>query len=33
MFIVMPFSGGGLASLFRTHPPTEQRIQALLGQR
>jgi heat shock protein HtpX len=31
MFIVKPFSGGGLLSLFSTHPPTEQRIQALLG--
>ncbi len=33
MFIVKPFTGGGLLSLFSTHPPTEQRIQALLGQR
>jgi heat shock protein HtpX len=33
MFIVKPFSGGGLMSLFSTHPPTEQRIQALLGLR
>lgn len=31
MFIVKPFTGGGLLSLFSTHPPTEQRIQALLG--
>jgi heat shock protein HtpX len=31
MFIVKPFSGGGILSLFSTHPPTEQRIQALLG--
>lgn len=30
MFIVAPFSGGGLASLFSTHPPMEQRIEALL---
>src|SRR5918999_4630749 len=30
MFIVKPFSGGGLMSLFSTHPPTEARIQALL---
>ena len=30
MFIIKPFSGGGLASLFSTHPPTEARIQALL---
>jgi heat shock protein HtpX len=31
MFIVKPFSGGGLASLFSSHPPTEDRIRALLG--
>jgi heat shock protein HtpX len=30
MFIIKPFGGGGLSSLFTTHPPTEQRIQALL---
>jgi heat shock protein HtpX len=30
MFIVKPFSGAGLLSLFSTHPPTEQRIRALL---
>jgi len=30
MFIIKPFSGGGLLSLFSTHPPTEQRIQALM---
>jgi heat shock protein HtpX len=30
MFIVKPFSGRGLLSLFSTHPPTEARIQALL---
>ena len=30
MFIVKPFSGQGLLSLFSTHPPTEARIQALL---
>jgi heat shock protein HtpX len=33
MFIVKPFSGAGLMSLFSTHPPTEARISALLGQR
>jgi heat shock protein HtpX len=34
MFIMQPFLGGGLMSLFSTHPPTEKRIQALLqGQR
>jgi heat shock protein HtpX len=31
MFIIKPFSGAGLMSLFGTHPPTEARIQALLG--
>ena len=31
MFIVKPFSGRGLLGLFSTHPPTEQRIQALLS--
>jgi heat shock protein HtpX len=31
MFIIRPFSAGGLTGLFRTHPPTEQRIQALLN--
>ena len=30
MFIMSPFSGGGLMSLFSTHPPTEARIQRLL---
>ena len=30
MFIIKPFSASGLAGLFSTHPPTEQRIQALL---
>ena len=31
MFIVKPFTGGGIASLFSSHPPTEARIRALLG--
>jgi heat shock protein HtpX len=31
MFIVKPFSGAGLVSLFSTHPPTERRVQALLS--
>ena len=31
MFIVKPFSGQGLMSLFSTHPPTEARVQALLN--
>jgi heat shock protein HtpX len=30
MFIVKPFTGGGLMSLFSTHPPTEARVRALL---
>ena len=30
MFIIKPFSVGGLMGLFSTHPPTEQRIEALL---
>jgi heat shock protein HtpX len=30
MFIVKPFSPGGLMSLFSTHPPTEKRVAALL---
>jgi heat shock protein HtpX len=32
MFIIKPFSASGLAGLFSTHPPTEERIQALLAQ-
>ncbi len=31
MFIIKPFSGGGMRSLFSSHPPTEARVQALLG--
>ena len=30
MFIVKPFAGQGLMSLFSTHPPTEARVKALL---
>jgi heat shock protein HtpX len=30
MFILNPFGGGGLRSLFSTHPPTELRVQALM---
>jgi heat shock protein HtpX len=33
MFIMNPFSGKGLASLFSSHPPTEERIQALMEHR
>lgn len=29
LYIVNPMMGGGLLSLFRTHPPTEQRVQRL----
>jgi heat shock protein HtpX len=31
MFIIKPFTGGGLSALFSSHPPTEKRISALLG--
>jgi heat shock protein HtpX len=31
MFIMKPFSVSGVLSVFSTHPPTEKRIQALLG--
>ena len=31
MFIVNPLSGGGIAHLFSTHPPLEQRIARLRG--
>ena len=30
MFIIKPFSGAGILGLFSTHPPTEERIAALL---
>lgn len=30
MFIIKPFSAGGMMSLFSTHPPTEQRVAALM---
>lgn len=32
MFIMKPFSARGPMALFSTHPPTEARIQALLGR-
>jgi heat shock protein HtpX len=32
MFIMHPFSGRSLMSLFSTHPPTQKRIQRLLGR-
>jgi heat shock protein HtpX len=33
LFIIKPFTRGGLMSLFASHPPTEQRIARLLNQR
>jgi heat shock protein HtpX len=33
MFIMKPFSGGGLGSMFSSHPPTEARIKALMELR
>ena len=33
MFIMKPFSGGGLMGLFSTHPPTEARVKALMEYR
>ena len=32
MFIVSPAFGGGMAKLFSTHPPVEERIRRLVGQ-
>jgi len=32
MFIVEPFTGRTITELFATHPPTEKRIAALLGE-
>jgi heat shock protein HtpX len=32
MFIMHPFSGRSLMSLFSTHPPTQKRIERLLGR-
>jgi heat shock protein HtpX len=31
MFIIKPFSGRGMLNMFSTHPPTEQRIHALMN--
>lgn len=33
MFIMSPLSGGGMASLFSTHPPTKARVEALMRLR
>jgi heat shock protein HtpX len=32
MFIVQPLKGEGIAGLFRTHPATRDRVQALIGR-
>jgi heat shock protein HtpX len=33
MFIIQPFTGGGMMNLFSSHPPTEARIKALMEGR
>jgi heat shock protein HtpX len=33
MFIIKPFSAGGLMNMFSTHPPTEERIARLMNLR
>ncbi|MEW6719222.1 MAG: zinc metalloprotease HtpX [Thermodesulfobacteriota bacterium] len=33
MFIMSPLTGGGIMSLFSTHPPVEKRIERLLAMR
>jgi heat shock protein HtpX len=33
MFIMKPFFGGGISKLFSSHPPTEERIAALMAYR
>jgi heat shock protein HtpX len=33
MFILSPLSGGGIMSLFSTHPPVEKRVERLLALR
>ncbi|MBA2240989.1 MAG: zinc metalloprotease HtpX [Solirubrobacterales bacterium] len=33
MYIVKPFSGGGIAGLFSTHPPIEERVKRLRQMR
>jgi heat shock protein HtpX len=32
MFIIAPLIGGGIGSLFSTHPPTKERIRRLIGR-
>jgi heat shock protein HtpX len=33
MFIMQPFFGGSMLKLFSTHPPTEERVRALMAYR
>jgi heat shock protein HtpX len=33
MFIMQPFAGGGISSMFQTHPSTEKRVAALMALR
>ena len=33
MFIMQPLFGGGISKLFSTHPPTEERVRALMERR
>jgi heat shock protein HtpX len=33
MYIIKPFSGGGVGKLFSTHPPTEERVRRLRQMR
>ena len=33
LYIVKPFHGGGLAALFSTHPPIEERVRRLRQMR
>jgi heat shock protein HtpX len=33
LYIVKPFSGGGMAALFSTHPPIEERVRRLRQMR
>ena len=33
LYIVKPFSGGGVARLFSTHPPIEERVRRLRQMR